>query len=198
GGTDPVGAEGGSTTTGADAPVSGGTLTVGVFSEVPSLDPIISGGTGFTGGSEQAAIYDQLVVYDSESATYIPPTAESLTPNGDHTEWTLTLRPDIAFADGTPYDAEAVKLNIERHASPKSQSQFRGVVATDITDITVVDARTVKFTLAAPWPGFPVVLASAPGRIVSPRALEQLGDQLSTNPTGAGAGPFVVESFRPN
>ncbi|HEX7097370.1 MAG TPA: hypothetical protein VF183_15895, partial [Acidimicrobiales bacterium] len=72
-------------------PVAGGTLTVGVFSEVSSLDPILSGGTGFTGGSEQAAIYDQLVIYDSESDSYIPQTAESLTPNDDYTEWTLTL-----------------------------------------------------------------------------------------------------------
>jgi peptide/nickel transport system substrate-binding protein len=178
-------------------PKSGGTLSVGVFSEVTSLDPILGGGTGFTGATEQTALYDVLVRFDDKTGTYQPRTAQSLTPNADFSVWTLKLRTGITFSDGTAYDAAAVKSSVERHTSTKSTSQFKSVIANNVKSIDIVDPLTLTFTLTSPWAGFPVVLASGPGRIVSPTAVAKLGDQLSTAPVGAGAGPFVIDSFRP-
>src|SRR5690606_30327687 len=88
-----------------------------------------------------------------------------------------------------------VVTNLKRHVDLKSRTAN---LVTPITDYDVVDAHTVVFTLSFPWSGFPYALASAPGMIVSPTAIERLGDDLRTNPEGAGAGPFAFESFRPN
>ena len=43
----------------------------------------------------------------------------------------------------------------------------------------------------------PSIFSGAPGMIVSPTAVAKLGDQLPTNPVGAGAGPFIFDSFSP-
>jgi peptide/nickel transport system substrate-binding protein len=63
--------------------------------------------------------------------------------------------------------------------------------------MTVVDPLTLKFTLTDPWAGFPFVLSAAPGMVVSPAAITKLGTGLSLNPVGAGAGPFIIDSYKP-
>ena len=50
-----------------------------------------------------------------------PDIAESLTPNGDATSWTVTLR-DRTFSDGTPIQAADVKASFERLAKRGSAS----------------------------------------------------------------------------
>src|SRR5688572_15986989 len=54
------------------APVKGGTLTIGTFSEAPSLDPIVTTGASTTYGMEISAIYDRLVQYDAVGKKYVP------------------------------------------------------------------------------------------------------------------------------
>lgn len=190
-----TGGSGGSEETGAE-PVRGGTLVFGTFSEPRGLDPIVATGYGVTGGIELSAIYDTLVAYDPETKQYVMRTAESLTPNDDFTEWTLKIKSGITFTDGTPYDAEAVKFNIERHQSAQNQTTSRAMVST-IAGTEVVDPLTLRITLSEPWAGFPFVLSDRVGMIVSPTAVQKLGDQLATNPVGAGAGPFELVSFNP-
>jgi peptide/nickel transport system substrate-binding protein len=190
-------ATGASATTTTVAPKAGGTLTFGVFSEAASLDPTLGAGTGSVGAIEQTAIYDLLVTYDYKTGTYVPRVAKSLTPNADSSEWTLVLRPGITFGDGTAYDAEAVKFNIERHKAPESKSTFKGIITDNIASMTVVDPLTLTIKLTSPWGGFPVLLASGPGRIASPTAIKALGATFATNPVGAGAGPFSIGSFAP-
>lgn len=176
-------------------PKAGGTLTFGVFSEAASLDPALGAGTGSVGAIEQTAIYDLLVSYDYKTGKYVPRVAKSLTPNADSSEWTLVLRPDIKFGDGTAFDAEAVKFNIERHKATDSKSTFKGIVNDNIASMTVVDPLTLTIKLTSPWGGFPVLLATGPGRIASPTAIKSLGATFATNPVGAGAGPFQIVSF---
>ena len=58
------------------------------------------------------AIYDRLAVY-SDSHELLPDLAKSIDHNSDFTEWTITLRSNIVFHDGTPLDAAALKTNLE-------------------------------------------------------------------------------------
>src|SRR5579859_2366146 len=92
----------------------GGSLTIGTFTETPGFDPVTNIGTGVTGGMELAAVYDNLLVYDTATGTYVPKVAESLTSDASQTVWTLKLRPGIKFTDGTPYDSAAVVFNLKR------------------------------------------------------------------------------------
>ena len=71
-------------------------------------------------------MFDTLMRYDAPTGKYVGGTAESLTPNADLTEWTMKLRANIKFNDGTPYDAAAVKWVLERqmisgNSAPRSQ-----------------------------------------------------------------------------
>ncbi|MFC0527713.1 ABC transporter substrate-binding protein [Phytohabitans kaempferiae] len=173
----------------------GGVVTMATWSATKSLDPTQAAATGNSAGAEIAAIYDTIMRYDPESGTFEPHTAESLTPNADFTQWTLKLRPNIKFSDGTAYDAAAVVANLKRHVETRSNTVS---LVAPITKYDTPDDLTVVFTLSFPWNGFPFALASGPGMVVSPAAVQKLGDGLGTNPVGAGAGPFVIDSFRAN
>jgi peptide/nickel transport system substrate-binding protein len=93
------------------------TITFGTYSETAGLDPIVSSGNGVTGFIEMNAVYDTIVRWNVETGKYDPNTAETVTPNADSSEWTVKLKPNIKFTDGTAYDAEAVKFGMSRHRS---------------------------------------------------------------------------------
>ena len=144
---------------------------------------------------EIGAIYDRLVEWNPVTKKYDMKTAESLVPNADNTVWTLKVKPNIKFADGTAYDAAAVKINYDRQKT--KNTNVRGLLTT-VTDVSVVDPLTVKFTLSEPWGGFPIIFNNVVGNIISPTAITALGDDgLKFNPVNAGAGPFQIESFKP-
>ena len=181
-------------TTAAAQPKMGGSLTIGTFTETPSLDPVTNIGTGVTGGMELVALYDSLMTYDTATGKFEPRTAASLTPNADQSVWTLKLKPNIKFADGTAYDAAAVVFNLKRHIELKGRSL--GLVSTMKTFETP-DPLTVVITLTAPNSTIPFALASAPGMIASPAVIQAQGANFATNAPNAGAGPFVFSSFKP-
>lgn len=174
-------------------PTDGGTLNFAAYAEPSSLDPTVAIGNGTTGGSEMAAIYDTLMRYDPEARDYVPQLAKSIKPNKDSSAFTLKLRPDVEFSDGTPLDAEAVVASIERHTD--NQSRFATVVA-NIKSYKTPDDSTVVFELTDPWPGFPYVLSTSPGMVTSPTAVDKLGDdKFGSAPVGAG--PFTVKRYAP-
>lgn len=187
-----------STTTAAPAttlaPQKGGSVTMATFAETPGIDPILISGAGTTGGNENAAVFDRLIVWNPVKNIYEMRIAESVTNNTDFTEFTIKIRPNVKFGDGTAYDATAVKFNFDRQKT--SNAILRGVLAS-MKDVTVVDTQTVKVTLTETWPGFMSMLANALGMIASPTAIQKLGKDFSILATGAGAGPFEVSSFKP-
>lgn len=199
-------------------PVAGGVLTFTSFSEPASLDPGVSTGSGTTGATEMAAVYDTIMRYNPQTKQYENRTAESVTSNDSGTEWTIKLKPGIKFSDGTDYDAEAVAFGMNRHRVGAA----RGFPATDcakywicprngtssgvymnlVQDIQVVDKVTIKVTMAQAWPGFPYALSDEVGMIPSPTALKKCDAtkpirecEFTLKPVGAG--PFIVDSFRP-
>lgn len=174
-------------------PKAGGTLTFGVFQQTVGLDPAVSTGDATTGGTELEALYDSMLRYDPKTGAYSPGTALSVTPDPTSTVWTLKLRPGIRFTDGTPYNVQAVKYNFDRYVAKKSTA---AAYVSHIVTYDIVDDLTMVMTLDAPWSSFPFVFAYNSGCIVSPTAIEKLGDQLNTNPVGAGAGPFEFESYK--
>jgi peptide/nickel transport system substrate-binding protein len=143
---------------------------------------------------ELAAMYDSLMFYDTGTGRFEPRTAESLTPNADLTEWTLKIRPNIRFTDGTAYDAEAVVFNLRRHIELRGRSLQ---LVSFMTDFATPDPLTVVIKLNGPNSTVPFSLASAPGMIASPAAIRAQGGNFGINPGNAGAGPFMFSSFAP-
>ncbi len=189
------------TTTGT--PVKGGTITVGTYSNAVGLDPAKIAGGGTVGGMEHAALYDTIVRYNNVTGAYEPRTG-AFTANADKTVWTLKLKSGIKFADGTDYNADAVKFVVSRemkdgNSSPKGQ--LLTFLDPDPTkSIKVVDPLTVEFTLKLAWADFPYMFANVQGWIYSPTQFAKVGDPVKFNadPGPAGAGPFQIKSYKPN
>jgi peptide/nickel transport system substrate-binding protein len=215
GGDDKGGSAESSGPTTTKAPETGGTISFGEYSEPAGLDPIVSTGQGTTGAIEMVAVYDTILRYNTQSGKYENRTAESVTNNADYTEWTVKLKPNIKFSDGTDYDAEAVKFGMNRHRSglpgapacadvyacPRNTTSS-GVYMALVKDIQVVDKLTVKFVLTEPWTTFTYALSAEAAMIPSPTALKKCdasknASQCDFNLKPVGAGPFVVDSFKP-
>ena len=177
------------TTDGEATPAQGGEITVGTIFDAFGLEP-----TTFLGGVNDLFIghglYDPLVIRTVQGEVE-PWLAESI-ESDDRQTYTITLHEGVMFTDGTPLDAEAVKVNIERHMDPANKSRALGQ-ASNIESITVVDPQTLTITLKFPWSAFPEVLAGALGFIASPTAIA--GGNLNTAPVGSG--PFVLEERVP-
>lgn len=170
-------------------PVAGGSLTFGSYSLPTVLDPARTQATGSTGGTEMAAIYDTLVRHDAESRTFVPQLAQSLEVSDDLETYTVTLRPDTRFSDGSVLDAQAVKWSIERFVAAKGDASQTWTNVVDTIDTP--DEQTIVFRLQRPWGDFPVLLSMGPGMIVG-AASEKDGAFAPV-----GAGPFAVTKFAP-
>jgi peptide/nickel transport system substrate-binding protein len=106
----------------------------------------------------------------------------------------IHLREGVTFSDGTPFDADAVKFNIERNLGKPCTCSPSGWPWAEQQPVTVPDALTVELHFSRPYPSvvnaFPV---SNINWIASPAALERLGEeQFRIAPVGAG--PFKVVS----
>ena len=171
-------------------PKSGGTLTLADYSEARSLDPTKTIPNGAAGGNALAAVYDVLMRYDQPSNAFEPWLAKSLTTDDDVT-WTLELRDDVTFSDGTPLDAAAVVGSIGYYMANAGYNTL--LLATNIKDMKPVGATTVVFTLNQAWSTFPNMLASGPGMIMAPASYRGGPEKF----TPIGAGPFVLGDYKP-
>jgi peptide/nickel transport system substrate-binding protein len=135
------------------------------------------------------SVFDPLTLPNADGETE-PFLLESAEANDDSTVWTLTPREGVTFHDGTPFDAEAIKANLEGH---RTSALTEGTVL-QIEDITVTDGAAVV-TMNSPWPNFPSVLSGQVGYMASPTWLAAVeagtGDALEP----IGTGPFAFESY---
>lgn len=180
------------TTNPALEPVNGGSLVVALQGESPGFNPTADAWAD--GGHNVArAIFDPLAALDADGKIQ-PYLAESITGNDDATVWTIKLRPGITFHDGTPLNAEAVRLNFE---ASKNSPQFGGQLA-QLASMTVVDDLTLQLDMTSPWGTFPNLLVGALGSqfgyIAAPSMLAS--PDGGRNPIGTG--PFKFKEWVPD
>ncbi|WP_193605856.1 ABC transporter substrate-binding protein [Nocardioides dongkuii] len=173
-----------------EEPTQGGTLTMADYAETRSLNPTESYANGAASGNPLGAVYDVLTRYDFDTDTWVPQLAESIESNDDNTVWTLKLRPDVTFSDGTPVNADAV-IGSMGYYMENYGFQALTLLANQ-TAMKKVDDQTVEFTVAAPWATFPAMLAGGPGMIMAPAAYD---DPEKFEPIGAGA--FELGNYAP-
>jgi peptide/nickel transport system substrate-binding protein len=171
-----------------DGPVrDGGDLVMGLSADPDQLDPTTSSSlyTRYVMSSICEKLYDI-----DEEGRLVPQLASALPDLADGGRTVrIPLRDGIEFADGTPFDAEAVRTSLERHLTKEDSA--RAAEMGPITDITAVDDRTVELAYDSPFAPITASLADRAGMIMSPKALEELGDDFGNQPTCVGPFKFV-------
>ncbi|MCW2289185.1 peptide/nickel transport system substrate-binding protein [Leucobacter luti] len=94
---------------------------------------------------------------------------------------TLTLRDDVTFQDGTPFNAEAVKTNVE-YVRDVVGGQFGGPLASGVDSVEAIDDTHVKFTFSRPFGTFLDLLSQRNLPMASPAAIAD--GSIKTNPVG--------------
>lgn len=128
--------------------------------------------------------YESLIYYD-EAGTIIPRLATEWTTDAEEPSITWTLREGVKFADGTDFNAEAVKRNIEEY-----QKCQRNETA-NVASCEVIDDYTVKMVLNS-WNSSTLESVGFFVYYMSPAALEDV-DTLRNSSCGTGA--FQVTEF---
>lgn len=117
--------------------------------------------------------------------------AESYQASADGLTYTIKLRSGIKFQDGSDFNAEAVKVNLDRASNPDSHLKrynlFKSIATTE-----VVDPTTVKITLKQPFSAFINNLAHPAAAMISPGALKKYGKDIGFHPVGTGPYEFVT------
>ncbi len=178
----------------------------GIFKAVdtrdkPNMDPQTSGSTQ---EPSYDAIYETMLRQKLDWAkgtfTTVPLLAASYQRTDDKT-YVFKLQQGVKFHDGTDWNAEVAKFNLERILThPKSVGKEN---IDTISSMDVVDPYTLKVNLKGPMASLPVMLTTAGsnggGRIVSKAAVEKYKDDFGTKPENSiGTGPFVMTKWAPN
>nr|WP_114453442.1 ABC transporter substrate-binding protein [Halopolyspora algeriensis] len=157
--------------------------------EPDSLNPLL--GYARTGA---AKFYDGLMAFDGNGTLLPALAAEPPRSTPDAKSWTVRLRRDVTFHDGTPFDADDVVATYRAAIDPAYASTISSDYAM-LAGVTAIDAHTVRFDLNmsyAPWPA-KMVLGIVPGeKLADPAPLTD--SELNTQPVGTG--PYRLVEWR--
>ncbi|WP_220814036.1 ABC transporter substrate-binding protein [Pseudomonas paralcaligenes] len=137
-------------------------------------------------------VYDGLV-YQDEQGRISPWLAKSWEISADGTVYTFHLRDDVTFSDGTRFDAEAVRVNLEHMRDPATKSPLAAAYIAPYLQGRVVDPFTFEATLREPYSPFLDVLAQSWLSMISPKQILEDPKSIAERPIGSG--PFVLESY---
>lgn len=169
------------------ATVSAETLQIGLNEDVDTLDP--DQGRTFGGRHVFANLCDKLFDIDAD-LNIVPELATAYQISEDGTEVVLTLREGAVFHDGTPFNAEAVKANVERSLTIPESARKSDLAA--IEEVEVRDDLTAVLHLSEPFSPLLAQLADRAGMMVSPAAAASMSaEEFGANPVCSG--PYAFE-----
>ncbi len=173
-----------------DAPTPGGTLTIAFIPLTTDID--VNARNVSTLNEQAQYIYETL--FDRDASGEIQPLLVSEAEvSEDGLVHTWTLQPDVTFHDGSAFDAEAVKWNLERKL--ELQQPLWDLIPFE--SVEVIDPLTVQVTLTRPSPGMYGVLSTKTWSMYSPTFAQDVGDE-GLKSQASGTGPFMIETFVPN
>jgi peptide/nickel transport system substrate-binding protein len=144
-------------------------------------------------GNMMRWIGDTLVTKDLRG-NYTAGLARTWSVSRDGLTWTFQLKDGVKFHDGTPLNAQAVEFTIKRALAPETKSPIAAALFGPVASVQPTDARTVVVRLKEAFSPFLDNLTDPRAMIVSPQAVQQLGDRFGRSPVGTG--PFKFQEWR--
>lgn len=167
-------------------------LHVSMYNDITGLDPHDTSDT--LSYSVQSGIFERLFQFD-QKMKLVPQLATGYTSNPSATEFVITLREGITFQDGTPFNADAVKANLDRLLD-QTKGLRRNSLFSMIQHVTVVSPSQVKIELNKPFGAFINTLAHPSAVMHSPAALKAYPDEAQLRMHPVGTGPFVFVEWQ--
>lgn len=165
---------------------NGGTLTIGT-TQNPSVIGYVPEITGNSIMHFTRCAYESLLYYDNDG-NIIGQLASDWKEDPEGPSITFTLQQGVKFSDGEPFNADAVKWNLELYQE-KGRSETNNIKSVD-----VVDDYTVKVNLSE-WQNSTLEQIGFFIFYMSPNAVETNGEDW-VRQNSCGTGPFVVSSFK--
>src|SRR5690348_8933322 len=176
----------------APGPRKGGTLRVAMPFNPASLDPL--SGRTLTDFNVLYALFDGLIDFEPATLKLKPGLAKAWR-FADPKTLVLDLEGGVEFHDGTPFNPEAVKFNIERY-----KTHPRSTVKADLAQVGAVEVtgkNQVTLHLSAPHFGLPAILTNRVGLMVSPKSVKDAANgNVDRHPVGTG--PFKFADWQDN
>ena len=162
------------------------TLRIGLSGDPDTLDPTQTRhGSGYV---VRTALCDRLFDIGQE-LEIVPQLATDWQWTDDRKRLVIKLRPGVKFHDGEPFDAAAVKYNIERHLTMPGSARRSDI--RPIAGVEVIDEHTAKIALSAPFAPLLAQLAYNAGAMMSPKAARAAGENFGSHPVCSGPFKFV-------
>ena len=181
----------------AEVPVSAAEVTVpagesvsqetdvvgAILVDFTTMDPMDTSDT--LSGGIQRMMMDGLFGFD-DNMKIIPMLATEYEANEDATEYVIHLRQGISFTDGTPFNAEAAKANLDRWGDKELGLKRTTLLCNVIDSTEIVDEYTVKVKLSQSFGAFISTLAHPACVLMSPKVIAEGNDACADHPVGTG------------
>jgi len=168
-------------------------LVYGLTLAPTGIDPHVNASSEL--GIPLTSVYDTLVYQDPTTGQFAPGLAESWKISDDGKTYTFTLRRDVKFHDGTPFNASAVKANLDRISNPATLSQKAVFMLGPFDRAQVADEWTIVVHLKQPFAPLLDSLSQVYLGIASPAALDKWGKDYQLHQVGTG--PFIFKEYAP-
>ena len=172
--------------------LAGGKLIYGLTLAPSGIDPHVNASSEL--GIPLTSVYDTLVWQDL-NGEFVPGLAKSWEISDDGLTYTFRLRDDVVFHDGTFFNAQAVKFNLNRVADPATKSQKAVFMLGPYESTEIVDDYTVKVHLKEPYAPFLDSASQVYLGMASPTAVEKWGGDYQLHQVGTG--PFIMKEYIP-
>lgn len=173
--------------------------------DITGIDPSLEDDTGLI---VLGLVYETLTYYDHTTGDVKPRLAVKWESLENGTEWIFYLRKGVLFHDGTPFNATAVKMSIERARDLyRETGKGLGYIWDAVEEVEVIDEYTVKFKLQYPQRLDLLAAATYSSYIFSPTALSASNaedymdrklEEWFNRGNAAGTGPYRLVYYDPH
>ena len=174
-----------------EVPAVGGTYSEGIVGTPRFVNPVLAISDA---DRDMVQLVFSGLLRATSDGTLVPDLASDFTVSDDHRTYTFTLKDTARFHDGTAVTADdvAFTVGLAQNSALKSpkRANWEGVV------VTVVDPKTISFTLKEPYAPFldNMRLGILPKHLWANVAIEEMPfSKLNSEPVGSG--PYKVKKL---